>query len=194
MAAILQRRLNLGGVVHREHSLWKSEQSLDPHNGRSSRFWSDNWSPFSNIRRYLELPPSTSLGIRPTTTLADLHRQDRWALPQPRSEAMLNIHVFLSSITLSEEPDEFVWSPLGTPLSSFSKGMIYNAIKHHEQKVAWSKIVWSSRSIPRHNFLTWLIVLNRSPTKDRMINWGLQSDPACGLCTGFAETRDHLYF
>ena len=72
--------------------------------------------------------------------------------------------------------------------------MIYNEIKHHEPQVPWCNVVWSSRGIPRHNFLTWLMVLNRCPTKDRMINWGLQTDPACILCNGSAESRDHLYF
>ncbi|XP_013615239.1 PREDICTED: uncharacterized protein LOC106321526 [Brassica oleracea var. oleracea] len=165
-----------------------------PRNGRNSRFWSDNWSPFGNLRTYLDLPSSTSLGIRASATLEDLYQQDRWLLPHPRSETQLNLHIFLSTISLTDGTDEYIWSPLGSPLSTYSTGMIYNAIKHHEPAVPWSKIVWSSRGIPRHNFLTWLLVLNRCPTKDRMLNWGLQTDPACMLCNASAESRDHLFF
>ncbi|CAG7902028.1 unnamed protein product [Brassica rapa] len=79
-------------------------------------------------------------------------------------------------------------------MASYSTGMIYNEIKHHQQKVPWRSVVWSSRGIPRHNFLVWLMILNRSPTKDRMINWGLALDPICILCNSLAESRDHLYF
>ena len=165
-----------------------------PRNGRNSRFWSDNWSPFGNLRTYLDLPSSTSLGIRASATLEDLYQQDRWLLPHPRSKTQLNLHIFLSTISLTDGTDEYIWSPLGSPLSTYSTGMIYNAIKHHEPAVPWSKIVWSSRGIPRHNFLTWLLVLNRCPTKDRMLNWGLQTDPACMLCNASAESRDHLFF
>lgn len=76
----------------------------------------------------------------------------------------------------------------------YSTGMIYNEIKHHQQRVPWRSVVWSSRGIPRHNFLTWLMVLNRNPTKDRILNWGIATDPSCILCNASAESRDHLYF
>lgn len=57
-----------------------------PGNGARSRFWSDNWSPYGNLREYLQLPPTTSLGIRPFTTLADLYQDGRWRLPHARSD------------------------------------------------------------------------------------------------------------
>ena len=60
--------------------------------------------------------------------------------------------------------------------------------------VPWASIVWSSRGIPKQNFLTWLVVLNRCPTKDRIIGWGLQTSPLCLLCNSENETRDHLFF
>ena len=48
-------------------------------------------------------------------------------------------------------------------------------------------------SIPKHSFITWLVILDRLPTKSRMVNWGIQIDPGCLLCDGFKlETRDHL--
>ncbi|CAH2034101.1 unnamed protein product [Thlaspi arvense] len=48
--------------------------------------------------------------------------------------------------------------------------------------------------ISKHKFLTWLFVLNRCPTKDRIINWGLSTDPICLLCNNLPESRNHLYF
>lgn len=54
--------------------------------------------------------------------------------------------------------------------------------------------MWFSRGIPKHRFLTWLMVLNRSPTRDRLIHWGLQTDGSCLLCNSTLETRSHLYF
>lgn len=65
---------------------------------------------------------------------------------------------------------------------------------NHQQRVPWRSVFWPSRVIPRHNFLTWLVTLNRCPTKDRMLNWGIKTDPTCVLCNGTAESRDHLFF
>ncbi|XP_056860201.1 uncharacterized protein LOC130508627 [Raphanus sativus] len=38
------------------------------------------------------------------------------------------------------------------------------------------------------------MVLNRCPTKDRLLQWGLQTDGLCVLCRGYTESRNHLYF
>lgn len=48
--------------------------------------------------------------------------------------------------------------------------------------------------IPRHSFLSWLFVLNRCPTKDRIIGWGLSTNGSCVLCNTADETRDHIFF
>lgn len=58
----------------------------------------------------------------------------------------------------------------------------------------WFAAVWSSRSIPRQSFHAWLVVLNRIPTRDRLISWGLQVPPLCLLCNIKDESRDHLYW
>lgn len=165
-----------------------------PGSGKNCRFWSDNWSPYGNLRQYFGLAPTTSLSIRASATLHDLFQQGRWLLPQPRSEAQLNLHIHLSTITLSEVNDEYTWSPLGSPLSTFSTGQVYNEIRPHQQRVLWHASIWSSRGIPRHNFLAWLITLNRCPTKDRMQNWGIPTDPACILCNSALESRNHMFF
>lgn len=60
-------------------------------------------------------------------------------------------------------------------------------------KVNWSTTVWSQYGIPRHNFLLWLVVLDRCPTWDRLISWGLTVPPLCLLCNSAPESRDHLF-
>lgn len=84
--------------------------------------------------------------------------------------------------------------PHGAPLDSYSTGKIYKEIKVHQQQVSWHRVVWFSKGISRHNFLAWLTVLNRCATKDRIMQWGLQTNPTCVLCNNAAETREHLYF
>lgn len=54
--------------------------------------------------------------------------------------------------------------------------------------------MWITGGIPKHSFLCWLFILNRCPTRDRLLSWGLQTAPTCLLCNSAAESRDHLFF
>lgn len=38
------------------------------------------------------------------------------------------------------------------------------------------------------------MVLDRSPTRDRLLKWGLTIDPSCLLCNASPESRSHLFF
>ncbi|CAG7900676.1 unnamed protein product, partial [Brassica rapa] len=49
--------------------------------GASARFWSDNWSPFGNIREFLNITTTSALGIRQNATLADIHYEGGWHIP-----------------------------------------------------------------------------------------------------------------
>lgn len=84
------------------------------------------------------------------------------------------------------------WSPLGSPLPTYSTRMIYDIIREDVPTVSWHKEVWFGAGIPKHKFRTWLMVLNRCPT--RMLQWGLQTDALCLLCNSHPESRSHIYF
>ncbi|KAJ4881601.1 Reverse transcriptase zinc-binding domain protein [Raphanus sativus] len=38
------------------------------------------------------------------------------------------------------------------------------------------------------------MVLNRCPTRDRILQWGLSTDGNCLLCNAAPESRDHIYY
>ncbi|XP_018448417.1 uncharacterized protein LOC108819900 [Raphanus sativus] len=163
-------------------------------NGETCYFWSSNWSPFGSITAYLRGEHSRNTGIPAATTLAELWELDTWQLPPARSEALVNIQTHLSTLALTNEADTYQWSPQGKPAKSYSTKAIYDLLRVNNQRVSWCKEIWFSKGIPRHKFLSWLFVLNRCPTKDRMVEWGLDVDPICTLCNSDIETRDHLYF
>ncbi|KAG2314131.1 hypothetical protein Bca52824_017253 [Brassica carinata] len=146
------------------------------------------------MREFLNITSTSALGIRQNATLADLFYDGGWHLPAPRTEPQLALHTFLTTLTLSQAQDSYEWSQPGQSSLTFKTGQTYNLIKLHSPPVSWSKIVWFSRGIPKHSFLTWLVTLNRCPTKDRIISWGLSTSPQCLLCNAENETRDHLFF
>ena len=49
---------------------------------------------------------------------------------------------------------------------------VWSAIRPRKEKVTWFKLVWHSLNVPKHVFISWLAILNRLPTKDRMKAWG----------------------
>lgn len=163
-------------------------------NGETTYFWTSNWSPFGKIRDYLREENTVSMGISSSSTLAELWDTDHWILPPARSEKQVQIYSFLTSLQINDHADELLWSPEGKSESNYSTRKMYDRLCNTEPSVTWHKEVWFSGGIPKHKVRTWLMVLNRSPTRDRILRWGLQTDDHCLLCNSCPETRSHLFF
>ncbi|KAF3542505.1 hypothetical protein DY000_02005360 [Brassica cretica] len=67
----------------------------------------------------------------------------------------------------------------GAPKLTFSSSAVYNSFFEQSPIVPWHPLVWIKKGIPKHNSLAWLMLLNRSPTRDRLLAWGLQTDSSC---------------
>lgn len=162
-------------------------------NGEGCRFWTDNWSPYGSLHDYLE-GGRTRLGIPREATLASLHRNGSWRLPAARTERQLQVLTFITTISFTDEPDYFDWEINGTVTLKFCTGQVYHYLRGEVDEVDWARVVWISRSIPRHNFHAWLVIQNMIPTRDRLISWGLPTPPLCLLCNMADESRNHLYW
>ncbi|KAH0880265.1 hypothetical protein HID58_067659 [Brassica napus] len=66
--------------------------------GTSTRFWTDNWSPFGCLQSFLENDSNFSLGIQDDATVSSLYRDKHCLLPNPRSDKQLQLHVFLTTL------------------------------------------------------------------------------------------------
>nr|VDC94664.1 unnamed protein product [Brassica oleracea] len=131
-------------------------------NGESTSFWVDNWSPFGNLYNYLGASTSR-FGILRTATVASLydHDHDHWLLPPARSENQLALHVYLTTVNLSDDQDQYEWDVAGKTSSRYSTGEVYTYLKGHVPLVPWTQLVWFSYGIPRHSFLTWLDLIQQ---------------------------------
>ena len=78
--------------------------------------------------------------------------------------------------------------------SSFSSSVTWNLLRQRSPSVEWHKVVWFKEEVPRCSFITWLSVLNRLPTRDRLISWGLTVPDACVFCSTDVESHRHLFF
>ena len=70
---------------------------------------------------------------------------------------------------------------------------VWSVIRKRKEKVGWHKLVWFNLNMPKHAFIAWLAMLNRLPTKDRLMVWGMEMEGNCVFC-GEQETRSQLFF
>ncbi|CAH2047860.1 unnamed protein product, partial [Thlaspi arvense] len=159
-------------------------------NGNNCRFWSDNWSPFGSIKSFIH----SRRGITENAILSSLHHQGQWMLPSARSESEVSLQAYLTTIDLTAEDDYYEWVIDDQVSEKFRTSQIYKNLRDDFEEVPWEKIVWSVGGIPKHNFLTWLFILNRCPTRDRILGWGLQMDANCLLCNSCYESKEHIFF
>ncbi|WZY86694.1 hypothetical protein YC2023_033078 [Brassica napus] len=99
-------------------------------NGRTGSLWSDNWSPYGFLSDFLNLPPTSRLGIPRNATLASLSDHGNWLLPAARSKKQVQIQVFLSAITLTEAEDQYMWEVNGHNYLQTNRFLILGSDPH----------------------------------------------------------------
>ncbi|XP_039026534.1 uncharacterized protein LOC120160184 [Hibiscus syriacus] len=70
---------------------------------------------------------------------------------------------------------------------------VWDKIRIKRMKVCWHKLIWYPLHIPKHSLISWMALLNRLPTRDRLQKLGLCSDSTCVNCCQDQESRDHLF-
>ncbi|KAG7578318.1 hypothetical protein ISN45_Aa03g025130 [Arabidopsis thaliana x Arabidopsis arenosa] len=163
-------------------------------NGDSTFFWWDPWTPFGSLYHFLGVDGPSRLGIPLLATVAEVWNVDGWSLPNPRTERQVLLSVFISTVSISSSSDKAVWEVNGLPCKSFSSKAVWNSIRVSREKCSWAPLVWHKLVIPKNATTTWLFILNRNPTLDRMASWGYDIEKDCLLCGVAQETRNHLFF
>ncbi|XP_074304835.1 uncharacterized protein LOC141639660 [Silene latifolia] len=62
----------------------------------------------------------------------------------------------------------------------------------HPQQV-WAPMVWSNWNLPKHSFISWVIMQEGLNTKSKLHAYGYCQDALCILCEDQAETLTHLF-
>ncbi|XP_074265700.1 uncharacterized protein LOC141588144 [Silene latifolia] len=69
----------------------------------------------------------------------------------------------------------------------------YDLIRHKFQNVPWHKQIWNSWSLPKHQFIGWLIAREALMLKDKLFSLGIVPDDDCLLCGKGGESHTHLF-
>lgn len=162
--------------------------------GGETFFWFDPWTPFGILIDYLGLSGPSDLGIPLDALVSTITSGSSWILRPARSDTQVNLQAYLTTFSPSPGSDYAIWKVGDHICAKFSSKAIWKATRMPKPLVSWWKIVWSKAVIPKHQITSWLFILNRNPTMDRLLSWGYELVNCCLLCGRSPESRDHLFF
>lgn len=55
------------------------------------------------------------------------------------------------------------------------------------------KLIWHNKTSRKFSYTTYLAYVQRLPTTDMLLNWGIMTDLRCVLCNGQSENHNHLF-
>ena len=167
-------------------------------NGFTASFWYDFWTELGPLHLLFRSTASRSFRLPISATVADATRDSHWKLPPARSENAVTLQIIISTTPVPSPinaSDSYLWRlHTGGFGSTFSTSVTWNLLRQRSPIVEWQEAVWFKEEIPRCSFITWLSVLKKLPTRDRLISWGLTVPDACVLCSDHAESHQHLFF
>ncbi|XP_021726862.1 uncharacterized protein LOC110694011 [Chenopodium quinoa] len=71
---------------------------------------------------------------------------------------------------------------------------MYSIIKPQGPKVPWKRITCNNQASPKSTFISWLAILDRLVTENRLLVWQIPCDPCFFFCAGANEIVNHLFF
>lgn len=169
--------------------LFKAYFKVQLGNGKNTSFWYDNWLPIGPLSDYITDVDIDFLGINKNITVVNMNRRGSWRIPNSLYGLIPNLETALKSVKLKDCDDKVFWFP-GTV---FSVKSAYACLQGVNPKVKWAKIIWDSRCIPKHSFISWLAFKNKISTRINLAKRGLSIPINCCFC-GANESTDHLFF
>jgi hypothetical protein len=91
-----------------------------------------------------------------------------------------------------EEHDQPKW--VVSKDGKYSSAATWDALREKHDLVDWFQLVWFPLVIPKHSFLSWLVIKNALVTGERMLHWGFIGDTDCVFCRNGVEDRNHIFF
>ncbi|KAL4278467.1 hypothetical protein GQ457_03G009500 [Hibiscus cannabinus] len=70
---------------------------------------------------------------------------------------------------------------------------LWKQVREQRDKVPWHRLIWFSSHTPKHSIITWMALLDRLPTKSRLMRMGIIHEDICLFCEAH-ESREHLFF
>ncbi|XP_028085249.1 uncharacterized protein LOC114286296 [Camellia sinensis] len=70
----------------------------------------------------------------------------------------------------------------------------WNYLRKSGDRMSWAAILWGPHNIPKASFVTWMAILGRLNTRDRLRLFGISQSAECVFCNDSCENHNHLFF
>ncbi|XP_013588902.1 uncharacterized protein LOC106398626 [Brassica napus] len=164
-------------------------------NGRHISFWFDNWSNKWVLFDILGERGIIDMGFRKEATLEEAVMNNR-KRRKHRSVVLNEIEAELIAVKekISHNVmDVNLWKRKLGFKAEFSSHETWLLLRESYAQCPWERGVWFSMATPKFAFITWLAMLDRLSTMDRISSWSQGVDTTCALCKNATETRNHLF-
>lgn len=166
--------------------------------GESALFWHDNWTGLGPLIEITGRNGPRVTGISLSSVVSQAICDGEWVLTRGRHRIIQLLRACLPvhpPTLTSDSDDYFLWrTSADVAPTQFSAARTWEALHPATAPVPWYRSVWFQSGIPKHAFHSWVTVLGRLPTRDRLLRWGMTVPATCLLCGTDDESRDHLYF
>ncbi|XP_071708111.1 uncharacterized protein [Rutidosis leptorrhynchoides] len=165
--------------------------------GRMAFAWHDTWSDNGPLISFISNRDITRAGFSIQAKVHDICVDrmwtwlNEWVVKYPLLSNM-------SAPSFVDSPNKSRWRNYNGDLQDFYVGAVWESIRHHQGKVPWYNIVWFANCIPKHAFITWLLMGKKLKMQDKLQTWetryhsGISS--VCSLCSQVADSHSHLFF
>ncbi|CAA7042995.1 unnamed protein product [Microthlaspi erraticum] len=166
--------------------------------GTSALFWHDDWTGLGPLLDIAGPNGPRVTGISSLASVSSACHNGAWLLSRGRHPILQLLRACVPANTppsLSSLPDIYLWrnGPSRTP-GKFSSSQTWTSLHPPAPSVPWYKLIWQKDRIPKHAFISWILMRDRLSTRDRLISWGLDVPNRCLLCDTSPESKSHLFF
>ncbi|GJS07198.1 RNA-directed DNA polymerase, eukaryota, reverse transcriptase zinc-binding domain protein, partial [Tanacetum coccineum] len=162
--------------------------------GAKTSMWFDYWSDMGILSEFVTYRDIYDARMSADMTVQEFVHVNNCQWPEEWRNRLPNVNLVRSISIQDGKDDSLVWRRHDGKECKFSVKQVYYDLQHHDESVSWSKLIWFSQNIPKHAFITWLAILGRLTTQDKVRKWGSYDVMACSLCLKEMDSHSHLFF
>ena len=160
--------------------------------GCDTFLWFDNWHPLGPLLDRFGYRVIYDAALPLTSKVKDVIAGGEWRWPRTNTIELMEIREHIHELPLpTDQPDKTIWIP--SPNGQFSTAHTWDHLIAPSPKVPWHRLIWFPGNTPRHSFISWLAILQRLSTHDRIYSF-TPGPLACVFCHSGMESHDHLFF
>ena len=179
------------GVRHILNCRTFAKHFIKYHVGLQSNFhfWLDPWVQNSPLLLRFDAQAISNSESSQSALVSHYQQDGAWVLPTSNHYSVQEIRRLVSRVQLHDS-DHITWD--GIRSHNVSISTIWNSFRQTSSPSPWYDVVWNSFSIPKCSFILWTALKNRLLTRDRMLDFQMQTPAGCLFCNDIESTH-HIF-